>query len=204
MPGFVHAASGVGLMLDLVFRAARGMPRWGARCVALASLLVVLLTADGGAARAHRALLIGTEGQSRPTAMWLTDADIAWAVHGTLTSGATQHLAFTRPASGMFRARVLVGTRQANLSLNPWLALVGPGLERPPGLEGLLHEGEGAVLIGPPPDREVELFQDVPWPVLVGASMELALPAEGVYYLLILDLSGQAGPYIVDTGYLQD
>jgi hypothetical protein len=170
----------------------------------LVLLLALLLASTGDTAHGHRALLIGTEGQTRSTAIWLTDADIAWAVYGSLPAGATQHLAFTRPASGMFRARVLVSTRQANLRLDPWLALVGPGLERPPGLEGLLREGEGAVLAAPPPSRELELFQDVPWPVLAGASMELALPAEGVYYLLVFDPSGQAGSYIIDTGYLQD
>jgi hypothetical protein len=174
------------------------------RVVALAAFLVLALIADGGAARAHRAVLIGTEGLDRGSATRLSDADIAWAVHGTLLSGATQHLSFTRPESGMFRARVLVGTRQANLGLNPWLALVGPGLDRPAGLEGLLREGEGALLVAPPVNRELEPFQDVPWPVLVGASMELSLPADGVYYLLVFDPSGQVGPYIVDTGYLQD
>jgi hypothetical protein len=174
------------------------------RAAALLASLVLVLIADAGGARAHRAVLIGSEGLDRASATRLSDADIAWAVYGTLPAGATQHLSFTRPESGTFRARVLVGTRQANLGLNPWLALVGPGLERPAGLEGLLQEGEGAILVAPPADREVEPFQDVPWPVLVGASMELPLHAEGLYYLLVFDPNGQVGPYIVDTGYLQD
>jgi hypothetical protein len=170
----------------------------------LVALVVVVLAGRADHARAHRALLIGSEGLDRATATRLTDADIAWAVFGTLPAGATQHLSFARPESGRFRARVLVGTRQSNLSLNPWMVLVGPGLDRPAGLDGLLQEGEGAVFVAPPADREVELFQAVPWPVLVGASMELTLPADGLYYLLIFDPSGQTGPYIVDTGYLQD
>lgn len=175
-----------------------------ARAGAWAIFFVLLLIAGSGTARAHRAVLIGSEGLDRASATRLTDADIAWAVYGTLPAGATQHLSFARPASGMFRARVLVGTRQSNLGLNPWMALVGPGFERPAGLEGLLRDGEGAVLIAPPADREVELFQDVPWPVLVGASVEMPLPSDGIYYLLVFDPSGRIGPYIVDTGYLQD
>jgi hypothetical protein len=177
----------------------------GARLLFLAALLVAFMFGHSDSAEAHRAMLIGREGLDRDTAMWIADADIAWAVYGQLPAGATQFLAFARPASGMFRARVLVGTQQANLALKPWLALVGPGLPRPEGLDGLLGPDEGAVFAGSPPDRELELFeQGYPWPVLVGASMELLLPADGTYYLLVFDPSGQAGPYLVDTGYLQD
>jgi hypothetical protein len=172
-----------------------------ARVVLLA--VAVALTAPAPA-RAHQTMLIGKEGLDRASAVRITDADIAWAVFGTLPVGATQHLVFERPASGRFRARVLVPTMQANLALNPWLALVGPGLARPEGLAELLPEGEGAILVAPPAERELELFQAVPWPVLVGASFEVTLPADGPYYLLVFDPGGQGGPYLIDTGYLQD
>jgi hypothetical protein len=161
------------------------------------------MRADG--ATAHRALLIGSEGQDRATATHITDTDLAWAVFGSLPAGATQHLTFSRAGSGMFRARALVLTRQSNLALNPWLALVGPGLSRPPELDSLLPEGEGATLVAPPADRELEMNQLIaPFPFLVGASFEMALPADGPYYLLVFDPSGQAGSYLVDIGYFQD
>jgi hypothetical protein len=170
----------------------------------LFALVVFISLAGSDRAQAHQTILIGSEGLERATATHITDADIAWAVWGALPEGATQHLAFVRPASGMFRARVLVPTRQANLQLNPWLALVGPGLERPAGLEGVLREGEGAILVPPPESRELEMFQDVPFPVIAGASFETPLPADGPYYLLVFDPSGQGGSYLIDTGYLQD
>lgn len=175
------------------------------RIALLVPLLAALLLGGGDTASAHRAMLLGKEGLERGSATWITDADVAWAVYGQLPAGATQFLALTRPQSGMFRARVLVGTQQANLALNPWLALVGPGLPRPEGLDDLLGPDEGAIIAGPPPDRDLELFpQGYPWPVLVGASIELPLPADGPYYLLVFDPRGQSGAYLVDTGYLQD
>lgn len=169
--------------------------------VGVVLMATVVLPGRGGA---HRAMLIGAEGLERRTAVQISDADIAWAVHGSLPAGATQHLMFMRPAGGMLRARVLVPTRQANLSLNPWLALVGPGLPRPADLDGMLAADEGAVLVAPPDSRELEVFQDLPWPVLAGAALELALPADGPYLLLVFDPNGRGGPYLLDIGYLQD
>ena len=175
------------------------------RLALLLALTAALTLTGSDSARAHRGLVIGSAGLDRYTATWIEDADIAWAVFGTLPAGGTQHLIFMRPTSGQFRARVLVGTSQSNLRLNPWLALVGPGLDRPAGLEGLLGEGEGAILVAPPADREVELNPLIaPFLVLVGASLELTLPADGPYYLLVFDPTGQPGPYLVDIGYLQD
>jgi hypothetical protein len=166
--------------------------------------LLAAVTLGSRPASAHQPLLIGGEAVSRETALRLPDADIAWAVFGTLPAGTTHFLVFARPASGQFRARVLVSARQANSGLNPWLALVGPGLPRPAGLDGLLGDAEGAILVAPPAERTVEPFQATPFPVLVGAALELALPADGPYYLLVFDPSGAAGPYLIDTGYLQD
>ena len=177
----------------------------GLHLALLLALAAVLALSGSESARAHRGLVIGSAGLDRYTATWIEDADIAWAVFGTLPGGATQHLIFMRPASGQFRARALVPTSQSNLRLNPWLALVGPGLDRPAGLEGLLAEGEGAILVAPPADREVELNPLIaPFLVLVGASLEVTLPADGPYYLLVFDPTGEPGPYLVDIGYLQD
>lgn len=174
------------------------------RWLPVAVLLVALALLPVGAA-AHRELPLGTAGQTREAAVAIPDADIAWMALGSLPAGGTQHLSFVRPESGRFRARVLVGTRQANLRLNPWLALAGPGLPRPPELEGLLPEGEGVLFFPPPESRELEAFpQAFPWPVLAGASLELDLPAAGPYFLLVFDPSGQGGTYLLDTGYLFD
>ena len=176
------------------------------KLVLMALMIVLTLPAGAPVVDAHRAVVIGRDGLSRDTAIRLEDADIAWAVFGALPARETQHLTFLRPASGMVRARVLVGTQQSNLRLNPWLALAGPGLPRPPAFDALLPAGEGALLFPPPDDRDVELFEQAfPWPVLVGASFEIALPeANGPFYLLVFDPSGQSGPYVVDTGYLLD
>jgi hypothetical protein len=171
--------------------------------VVVLALLVAALR-DGDVALAHQPLVMNGAAADRGSALRIPDADVAWAVFGTLPAGGTQYLTFTRPASGMFRARALVQTARANPQLNPWLVLLGPGLERPPGLEGMLQDGEGALVLAPPDPRPVEPFQATPLPVLVGTSVELALPADGPYYLLIFDPSGQAGAYVIDTGYLQD
>ncbi len=183
------------------------LTRWFSlrRMTVVVALVTGLSLGQGGVVQAHRAMLIGKEGLDRATATRITDADIAWAVFGQLPSGATQFLSFTRPASGQFRARVLVPTQQANLRLNPWIALVGPALDRPAGLDGLLGEGEGAVLVAGPADRELELSPPIaPFPFLVGASLEVTLPADGLYYLLVFDPSGEGGNYLIDTGYQQD
>jgi hypothetical protein len=170
--------------------------------VGLCLLAVAALNARPVAA--HQPLLIGSEAVSRATARRIPDADIAWAAFGTLAANSTQFLVFARPASGRFRARALVGTFQANTALNPWLALVGPGLPRPDGLDGLLADGEGAILVAPPADRTIEPFQATPFPVLVGASLEVTLPTDGPYFLLVFDPAGLTGPYVIDTGYLLD
>lgn len=149
-------------------------------------------------------LYLGSGSTERASATWIEDADRTWAVFGQLPTGATQHVAFARPAGGRIRARVLVQTRQANLALDPWLVLVGPGLERPAPLDALLPPGEGALFVAPPPSRELELFEPSQFAVLAGASLELWLPADGPYYLLVFDPSGQAGAYILDIGYLLD
>lgn len=183
------------------------MIQTGRRVSVFALALLILAVADGRHhADAHRALLLGRDGLDRATAVYVVDADIAWAVFGNVPAGGGQWLRFDRPASGRFRVRAYVGTQQANLNLNPWLAVIGPGFERPAGLEGMLAPGEGAVLIAPPADRELALFeQAVPWAVLDGASAEFTLPeAPGPYYLLVFDPSGQSGTYILDTGYLLD
>lgn len=175
------------------------------RAAAIVALVWVLCLETAGVVQAHRALLIGKEGQDRASATRITDADVAWAVFGQLPPGATQFLSFARPASGQFRARVLVPTQQANLRLNPWIALIGPGLDRPAGLDGLLADGEGAMLVAGPGNREVELAPQIaPFPFLAGASLEVTLPADGLYYLLVFDPSGEGGNYLIDTGYLQD
>lgn len=170
--------------------------------VALTLLTLALLAALP--ASAHQSLYLGTGGQDRASALILPDADIAWAVFGTLPPGAAQFLSFERPASGWYRARVLVPARGANPLLNPWIALVGPGLERPDGLDWLLADGEGAILVAAPESRELEIFQDLPYPVVSGASLELELPAHGPYHLIVFDPSGETGAYLIDTGYLQD
>jgi len=172
-----------------------------------AALLALLVAATGAApsASAHRVILIGNQSTDRASAIRLTDADIAWAINGTLPAGVAQIIAFTRPTSGMFRARALVSTFQSNTQLNPWLALVGPGLPRPDGLDAFLQDGEGALLFAPPEARGLEMFQDLPFPMLVGASFEAPLPdADGPYFLLIFDPAGRTGPYVIDTGYLLD
>lgn len=169
-------------------------------------LIAVLLCASVGAdlVQAHRALLLNEGATDRAGALRLEDADIAWAIFGALPPGGTQFVSFARPGSGMFRARVLVPARGATLSLNPWIALVGPGLPRPDGFDALLGPGEGAVLVAGPADRELDLFQAVPYPVLIGASLEMPLPADGPFFLLIFDPTGEGGSYLIDTGYLQD
>jgi hypothetical protein len=84
------------------------------------------------------------------------------------------------------------------------LALVGPGLPRPDGFADLLGPGEGALLAGAVEGREVEVFPELPYPVLVGAALDTELPADGPYYLLIFDPGGQSGAYVIDTGFLLD
>lgn len=169
---------------------------------AIGAVLAMLL---GVRAEAHKPLQIGgvAQGHTRQTAQLIAEPDVSWVLY--LERRQPDQVDFFRflAYKGSVIPIQLGVPRQAELEhFRPMAVLMGPGLPAatlPSGLE--LGPGEGAVVLRfdqePPPTFFEPFTRTTSW---VTAEYRTPLPSSGLYYVAVIDPSGELGKYFLAIG----
>lgn len=170
-----------------------------ATVMALATVLV-----SARVAAAHTPIFIERAITSPDTAWPVSDYAISWAFYGRVTpAGAPQYFAIDGRAGDRLYATLEVPEIDGLQEFRPSLALIGPGLpafDAPPDVT--LPAESGGVRVDDarvtPRARFDEQFSGTSY--YRGPRLDLPLPADGRYYVIVFDESGATGKYTLAIG----
>jgi hypothetical protein len=165
-------------------------------------LLAVLVSAR--VAAAHTPIFVERDITTPEQAWPVGDYAISWAFYGRVTpAGAPQYFAIDGRAGERLYATLEVPEIDGLQEFRPSLALIGPGLpafDAPPGVT--LPTEFGGVRVddarSAPRARFDEPYSRTSY--YRGPVIDLPLPADGRYYVIVFDESGATGKYTLAIG----
>lgn len=171
------------------------------RTAILASLIALILLSPAPAAFAHRPDW-GNDGL-----MPIDDISTSYAFYRELTAGQVDAYSLTAQAGDVLHGGISVPALPGEESYQVALAVFGPGLppldpSQRPLLPAVAPEFMGGVLL--PPTRSADFFEPFTQTNYWGRQQfDLKLPAGGTYYVLVWNVAGQPGKYVLATGQVE-